>query len=239
MTTRSARGRTRDPLTTVARELRAPRAAGVAGLVFAVLFVSSLLLVRHQPAAGSSADELAAWYTGDAERNVALVGLYLVPFAGIAFVWFIAVIRNRIGDREDQFFGTVFLGSGLLFVAMLFAAAAAAGAPLAAVRFQDVSAPSTDTVELARGLAYTLLYVYAVKVAGVFMVVVSTIGLKTTTLPRWLVFAGFAVALALIVSVSFFELLVLLFPAWVAMVSIVILVTDRVPDDPDPVRAGA
>ena len=66
-----------------------------------------------------------------------------MPFSGIAFVWFIAVIRNRIGDREDQFFGTVFLGSGLLFVAMLFAAAAAAGAPLAAVKFQDTAVRAT------------------------------------------------------------------------------------------------
>jgi hypothetical protein len=45
---------------------------------------------------------------------VALVGLYLAPFAGIAFLWFIAAIRSQLGEREDRFFATVFLGSGLL-----------------------------------------------------------------------------------------------------------------------------
>ena len=53
--------------------------------------------------------------------------LYLVPFAGIAFLWFIGVLRDRLGEREDSFFATVFLGSGLLFVAMLFASAAVVG----------------------------------------------------------------------------------------------------------------
>jgi hypothetical protein len=202
-------------LDAVGRDLRAPRAAGIAGLAFAVLFMGSLLLLRSQPYAGST--------------SAAIVGLYLTPFAGIAFLWFIAVIRNRIGEREDQFFATVFLGSGLLFVAMLFAAAAAAGAPLIAVKFQDAPVPSPDAVVLSRGLAYTFLYVYGVRAAAVFMIVVSTIALQTRTLPRWLVTAGFAIALVLLVGVSFFNLLVLLFPLWVAAVSIVILATARVP----------
>jgi hypothetical protein len=222
---------TRVPLQRVGRDLRAPRAAGVAGLVFGILFIVALLLVRRHPGADASPAEIAEYYGEDGSGSLGLVGLYLVPFSGIAFLWFIAVIRNRIGDREDQFFGTVFLGSGLLFVAMLFVAAAAAGAPLAAARFQDAGVPSDEMIDLSRGLAYTLLYVYAVKVAAVFMLVVSTIALQTVTLPRWLVFAGYAVAALLLVSVSFFPLIVLLFPGWVALVSIVILMADRVPDD--------
>ena len=102
--------------------------------------------------------------SGTTPSAIALVGLYLAPFAGIAFLWFIAVIRSHLGDREDQFFATVFLGSGLLFVAMLFAAAAAAGAPLAAVKFQGAPLPSPDAIGLARALAYTFLYVYGVRV---------------------------------------------------------------------------
>ena len=215
-------------LDAVGRDLRAPRAAGIAGLAFAVLFMGSLLLLRSQPYAGSTSAEIKSWYL-DRGDTVAIVGLYLTPFAGIAFLWFIAVIRNRIGEREDQFFATVFLGSGLLFVAMLFAAAAAAGAPLIAVKFQDAPVPSPDAVVLSRGLAYTFLYVYGVRAAAVFMIVVSTIALQTRTLPRWLVTAGFAIALVLLVGVSFFNLLVLLFPLWVAAVSIVILATARVP----------
>ena len=51
----------------------------------------------------------------------------LLPFAGIAFLWFIAVVRDRLGELEDRFFATAFLGSGLLFIAMVFNAAAVAG----------------------------------------------------------------------------------------------------------------
>jgi hypothetical protein len=38
------------------------------------------------------------------------------------------MLRDRIGEREDRFFAAVFLGRGLLFVGMMFAAAATAGA---------------------------------------------------------------------------------------------------------------
>ncbi len=221
-------------LGSVARELRTPRTAGIAGLVFAALFVTSLLLFRNHPAPGSSATVIEEWYLRSHGRYVALVGLYLAPFAGIAFLWFIAVIRDHVGEHEDRFFATVFLGSGLLFVAMMFAGAAAAGAPLAAIKFQDAPVPDPDTVELARGLAYTFLYVYAVRAAAVFMIVVSTIGLRTGRLPRWLVVAGYVVALVMLFSVSFYQPLILLFPAWVAAVSVVILVSNRIADE----RAG-
>ncbi len=217
------------PLGIVGRDLRAPRAVGVAGLAFAVLFVGSLLLIHSHPPPGSSAEQVAEWYLRDG-RDIGLVGLYLVPFAGIAFLWFLAVLRHRVGHRQDRFFDTVFLGSGLLFVAMMFAAAATAGAPLAAVRFQGAPIPSPEVVGLARALGYTFLYVYAVRAAAVFVIVVSTIGLQTRTLPRWLVLLGYAVALVLLLSVSFFQLVVLLFPAWVCVVSVFVLVTDRVPD---------
>jgi hypothetical protein len=219
-------------LQTVSRDLRAPRAAGIAGLAFAVLFITSLLLLRSQPAAGSSAEEIAAWYLRTDSKHLGVVGLYFAPFSGIAFLWFIAVIRHHIGNREDQFFATVFLGSGLLFVAMLFAAAACAGAPLAAVKFQHAPVPSADAIGLARALAYTFLYVYGVRVAAVFMIAVSTIAYRTASLPRWLVIAGYAIAVIMLLSVSFYRFVVLLFPLWVAAVSVVILLTARVPDEP-------
>ena len=221
---------TRSVLATVGRDLRAPRAAGIAGLLFAALFIGAILLVRGQPAAESSTAEVAEWYLRGDSKRVAFVSLYLAPFAGIAFLWFIAVIRSHLGDREDRFFATVFLGSGLLFAAMLFAAAAAAGAPLLAVKFQGAPLPSPDAIGLARALAYTFLYVYGVRAAAVFMIAVSTLALRTASFPRWLVVVGYVVAVIMLFSVSFFKIVVLLFPLWVAAVSIVILFTARPPD---------
>jgi hypothetical protein len=210
-------------LEAAARELRTPAAAGVAGLVFAALFAAAVVLLHQQPARGSTPAQVAAWYTGGHARTLGLVGLYLVPFAGIAFLWFVAAVRHRIGAYEDRFFATVFLAGGILFVGLLYAAAAAAGAPLAAVRFQDAPPPSPDVIVFARGLGYTLLYVYAIRAAAVFMIVSSTIGLRTGTLPRWLALLGYAVAIVLLLSVSYARGFVLIFPAWVTLVSVELL----------------
>lgn len=209
------------------RRLETPRAAGVAGLVFAALFGVSIVLVRSHPDGGSSPSEITDFYLHGGGGRLALVGLYLVPFAGIAFLWFIAVIRNLIGDREDRFFATVFLGSGLLFVAMLFVAAGVGGALVAAVRIQDEPVPSPEAVGLVRSLSFAFLFVYAVRMAAVFMIVVSTIGMRLGIFPRWLVLAGYIAALVLLLNVSYLELLVLVFPAWVAVMSLVILRAGR------------
>jgi hypothetical protein len=207
----------------VDRGLETPRAAGVAGLAFSVLFVASIVLLRSHPSSGSTAAEIQDFYLGDHASRVALVGVYLAPFSGIAFLWFIAAIRNLIGDREDRFFATVFLGSGLLFVAMLFIAAGAGGSLLAAVKFENAPVPSPETVVAIRSLAFGFLFIYAMKMAAVFMIVASTIGVRLGVFPRWLVVTGYLAALALILNVSYTETLILAFPAWVAAVSVVIL----------------
>jgi hypothetical protein len=198
--------------------LRALRAAGVAGLVFAVLTTTSLALFRlNDPDAAGAAGGVPAGV-----KDTWLVALYLIPFAGIAFVWFLAALRRRIGRLEDQFFATVFLGSGLLFVAMLFATGAAASAAVAAARL------GTDPVnqavfEFGQTLSETLFYVFAIKMAAAFMLVSSTIGRRTGFLPRWFVVAGLILGVVMLFSITFFELLALIFPAWVAVVSVLLL----------------
>jgi hypothetical protein len=213
----------------LARGLRAPRAAGVAGLLFSALFVTSLVLLHDHPPTGATAAELKAYYEQGDGRYINLIGLYLAPFAGIAFLWFVAVARSHVGQRADRFFDTVFLGSGILFVAMLFTAAAASGAFASALRFQEVDAPVSGAVDLTRALAYSLLFTFGVKAAAVFMFVTSTIGFQTRGLPRWLVFVSWVVAALMLVSVSFWAPIIFVFPAWVAAISLVILFVGGVP----------
>ena len=213
----------------IARGLRAPRAAGVAGLLFSVLFVVSLALLHDHPSSGASAAELKAYYEQGNGRYINLIGLYLAPFAGIAFLWFIAVARSHVGRQTDRFFDTVFLGSGILFVAMLFTAAAASGAFSAALRFQDVDSPVSGAVDLTRALAYSLLFTFGLKAAAVFMFVTSTIGFQTRGLPRWLVYVSWTVAALMLVSVSFWAPIVFVFPAWVTAISLVILFVGGAP----------
>jgi hypothetical protein len=115
------------------------------------------------------------------------------------------------------------MGGGILFVAMLYAAPASAGASLAAVKFQGAPPPTPDVFVFARGLAYSFLYVYSIRAAAVFVIVSSTIGLRTGTLPRWLAYLGYAIALVLLFSISYFKGFVFIFPAWVSIVSIELL----------------
>ena len=204
-------------------ELRTIRAAGVAGLVFAGTLTASLVLLRIDPIVlADVTDDTSAAQVGDAT----LVAIYLIPFSGIAFTWFLAALRRRVGRLEDQLFATVFLATGLLFVAMLFAAGAAASAAVTAGRFGTTTA-SAIAVLFGASLAKTLFYVFAVKMAGAFMLVSSTIGRRTGALPRWFTLVGLAAGVVMLFSVGFFEPLALIFPAWVAIVSVLLLRADH------------
>src|SRR4051812_4136100 len=99
-----------------ARRWRSRRSAAVAGIVFAVLLLAAMTMTRL----ALSDSSLEALRSDAQRRNLIRLSLNLVPFAGIAFLWFIGVVREQIGQVEDRLFSTVFLGSGLLFLAMLF-----------------------------------------------------------------------------------------------------------------------
>jgi hypothetical protein len=205
------------------RELTTPRAAGVAGIVFAGLFTLALALMRS--ALGARLDtQTVLRHVAGSGSTTALVGLYMVPFSGIAFLWFIGVVRDRIGAREDRFFATVFLGSGLLFIAMLFAGAAVMGGLVAGNRFGTATPTDVATVGFARSVGYSFLFVYASKTAGVFTLATSTI-IRRSGWPAWTFLSGLASAVVLIFSIAFFEPVILLFAVWVAAISTYVLVT--------------
>jgi hypothetical protein len=198
--------------------LRTPRAAAVAGIVFSVLLITALTLLRLS--APPSPAVAGTWLTDPGHRAALAVGLNLVPFAGIAFLWFIGVVRDRIGEREDRFFATVFLGSGLLFVGMLFVAAAAAGALVASSSSQ---LPGSGTLALGRNVATSLLNVYAMRMAAVFTLTTVTIIRRTQIASRWLTLAGLGCAVVLLVGIGITPWVELLFPLWILALSLDIL----------------
>jgi len=203
--------------------LRTPRAAAAAGILFALLLGLALVLITVS--APSDPAAAGAWLTDPARRRAVVIALNLVPFAGIAFLWFIGVVRDRIGQREDRFFASVFLGSGLLFVAMLFAAAAFAGGLIANAAAGSAAAPGPDTLAGGRQITSLLLHVYAMRMAAVFTMSTATITLRTQVVPRWIGILGFAVAVVLLVSVGLTVWVELLFPAWILLLSVDILRT--------------
>jgi hypothetical protein len=214
------------PETAITREaLRTPRAAGAAGVVFGILMITALVLIRA--ALPASPHEAGIWLSDGSHRKEILFALSLVPFAGVAFLWFIGVVRDRIGEAEDRLFATVFLGSGLLFVGMIFVSAAIAADLVASIDQNGSGLATTQYWAFGRRVTYTLTTIYAMRMAAIFTISTSTILLRSRLLPRWLGLSGYAIAIVLLLTVGFIAWFELLFPVWVLVLSIYILVDAR------------
>jgi hypothetical protein len=215
-------------LTESGRRAATPVAGSIAGILFAILFATSVLLIRFSLA--DAARDPGAWVQDGVSRL--RFALALVPFAGLFFLWFIAVARERLGRHEDQFFATVFLGSGLLFLAMMFAAAASAGA--IAASFATSGFGTSSTYAFARSVVAQIFGVYALRMAAVFLISSATLWLRTKVMPRWMALITYAVALLLLFVVSQASWVILVFPAWVFLVSAYILVSHLRQPGPSP-----
>jgi hypothetical protein len=202
-------------------KLGAPSAAAIAGIVFSILLLIVFGLFRS--AIPADPLEPGSWLTGDV--TTAALALNLIPFAGVAFLWFIGVLRDRLGQQEDKFFATVFLGSALLFLAMLFAAAAAIGGLVyLSAAIGPVELIHSPTFRLARALSYILVNVYAIKMAVVFMISTSTVIIYSAIAPRWIAVFGYLSAMVLFVGSYYTGWIFVVLPAWVLLISVYILI---------------
>jgi len=169
-----------------------------------------------------------------------LVGLNLAPLGIVAFLWFLAVIRRRLGEREDRFFATVFFGSGLAFAILTIAAAVAAAIPTLMVRFGSDPVPDPRSVALAHALWFGLWGVGGSRMVGVFIAGTSTVGLRFGAFPRWLSTFGVVLGAVLGLTGAFVGPLDFLFPVWLVVVSGTLLLVgrrrDRLVDDASPAR---
>lgn len=202
--------------------LRTPTAAAIAGIVFSILLIVVFWLLRIS--VPDDPQEPGSWL--NSKSGTVAIAVNLVPFAGIAFLWFIGVLRDRLSEREDKFFATVFFGSGLLFLAMLFSAAALAGALIISFEAAPAQLIDSATFHFARAAAYSLMTVYTVKMASVFMITTSTIAIFTAFAPRWLAIVGYALSLLLLFGGYYLSWSFVVFPLWVLAMSAFILIDD-------------
>ncbi len=199
------------------KALTTPRAAALAGVLFAVLFGAAIILIRSSLPEGAQPG--SQWV--DSGSDKIRLASELMPFAGICFLWFVGVVRANLGRYEDRFFATVTLGSGLLFLAMMFASSAV-GAGLAESR--HYSGADSGVGIFGQMLLLKLSKTYALKMAAVFMMSLATIWLRTGLMPRWLVLLSYAAAVILIIGGDTTMWLVLAVPVWVLIVSVMFLV---------------
>ncbi len=209
------------------RAVTAPRAGAVAGILFAALFGVSVVLVRLSVPANPA--DMAAWTESTLSR--ATFALRLIPFAGIFFLWFVGVIRDRLGAAEDRLFATVILGSALVFLALTLAACAVAGGLLDSLLNGGSAALPLGMYLFARSVTDLAFNTFAVKLASVFMLSLGTLWRSTWVMPRPLVYLTYLLALVMLVAFSQSLWLLLIFPAWVLLVSIYILITNLRPKE--------
>ena len=207
----------------IRQSMRTPRAAALAGIIFSLLTITSHLLVWFSIPSNPLGPAAAVVN----HSKIISVALSFQSFAGIAFLWFIGVVRDRVGELEDRFFATIFLGSGLLYVAMVFATGAIAGGILTVLGKGLEGLIASGTYALGREQIQSM-QVYAAKMAGVFMISTSTISLQARIVPRWLVFLGYALAAIHLLIIGSIEWIPLAFPVWVLLFSLYVLLANRV-----------
>lgn len=203
----------------VLRQLTTPSAAAVAGVVFAILFGTTLILIRTKMPEGLH--DSSAWLNQQGGKiGIATV---LMPFAGISFLWFIGVVRDGLGRFEDRFFATVFLGSGLLFLAMMFVATTVAAGMVATNKGVIDTAAHVEVIDFGKMVVLSASKTYALRMAAVFMISLATIWLKTRLMPSWLVALSYLAALVLLIISDLSMWVTLAFPIWVLVVSVFML----------------
>jgi hypothetical protein len=207
----------------VRRSLRSVQSAAIAGVVFSVLATWGLVrLVEGPGIAASDAEREAFWASPDAGAGISLT-LQMVFVGTAGFLWFVGVIRTRLGEHEPKLFSTVFFGGGILLTGLILVGSAALAVPAVLADVADVT-PSADVALTSRALGVVVLTDLATRVEALFIFSTSGLGLRTGALPKWLSLLGFAFGLGLLVTFGFREpLIAVAFPAWVALVSVVLL----------------
>jgi len=204
-------------------------AAGVAatsGIAFAALFVAALVLVHRTPTLGDPDAAYAAFYANGGDQLFVAVGLYLVPFAGIAFLWHMTAMRNvldALGPAPSTMAHGLNLLAGIIFVTLMFAGTAAVGATAFGVYFGHAPAEDPAAARALTAVGYGLVFVFAVRGAGMFAITTTTLLRTAGVLPKIPATLAYLLAAFLLLAVTKNPAALLVFPAWVVLISVFLL----------------
>jgi hypothetical protein len=221
--------------------VRYARLSGVMGIVFAALFVVGLVLVHRSPSLALPDADYAQFYADGGQHVLVTAGTSIMPFAGIAFLWHMTTIRLLVRARTPAppaIPEGLQLLSGAMFVILLLAGIGAAGATALLMDLTDAPLSSVGVARALSGLGYGLVFVYAIRGAGMYAITTTTLLRKAGILSRWVAVLGYVAAAVLLVSTTYNPLVVLVFPAWVVLVSVEVLIRAGRPGDRGSLENG-
>lgn len=207
-------------------------------IAYALLVMASYALLTQIPGPSATDEEYLSFYASGDRRLAIVAGLYLMPFAGIAFLWFVVVLRmwiSKTASRVDELFSNVQLVSGIVFIALFFASAAAISVLAASAEFSNVSVEPATARQFTQ-LGWALVLVFAMRMAGIFVLTTSTLGRRHGFLPRWFVVIGYLVGVFLLLSAVLSPALVLVMPGWVLGLGLILLARSRSLPAADAIR---
>lgn len=205
------------------RSLRTARSVAIAGIIFAATMTATLLLFRSSfplDAALTTAGRVPT--AEDISRG--RVALFLLPYVGISFLWFMGSLNYSLGHADHRLFTTVFLASGILFIGVSFVAGAVGAAELSAI---EAGLDTSRESRIIPGMTVNVLLInYAARMAAVFCLAISTFGRLRRILPPWLSWLGTATGIFLLLVPFGVPHVQFVFPAWVAILSVYLFVTN-------------
>jgi hypothetical protein len=216
--------------------------SSISGILFAGLFVVAIVFVHSTPTLSASDAEITAYYASGSTLLVT-VGLYLIPFAGIAFLWHAHCTRLLIESRTPSPSAIPYglqLVSGVLFVVLLFAGTASAGAVALLKDLTTAPLPSADFVRGMLAVGYGMVFVYALRGAGMYALTTTTLLRNTKIMPTWLAVLSYLLAAFLLLSTVMHPVAMLVFPSWIVIMSVVVFIrAGRVAAPATPERQSA
>ena len=197
--------------------------SGLAGLAFAALFVTALVLIRQAPGLDVPDSTYAAFYSVGRGNVLVTAGLHIVPFAGIAFMWHMSATRTLIEGMPgapSEMPRWLQLGSGIAFVCLLFTGTAAVGGVALLTVFSSAPLPPPAVARALTSVGYGMVFVFGVRAAGMFIIATTTLLRSRRLLPRWLAVVSYLAAAFLLVSTTYHPAVLLVLPGWVTAVSV-------------------
>ncbi|MCC6314468.1 MAG: hypothetical protein IT337_10695 [Thermomicrobiales bacterium] len=209
--------------------LRTRRLASGAGIAFAALFLVALLILVRTPGGRPTDQDVIAFYASDRPRWTLLGGIYLLPIAVVAFLWFAVAFRLWVEERDrpmDRLLAGVQALSAAGFITLAFVAASAATAIAAGVELADYPVDAAIARQFSV-FSRTLLMIFGMRMAAIFVTSTARLGDGAGILPRWFVVGSYAVAAALFLAATLGAWLVVVFPLWMLVLSGLIWMSGR------------